>query len=429
MFSGTPASQLNALLRDPSVTAVKVSAPRLDVEEPIRISKPNLRLDLGTAELMAPANGARFLVRVERASGAVLDGGAFVGGQWGALVNEAADVTLRGGRYKGLRHGGIVLTHAAGAVLGRSRFEGLGGAAVLLHGDTVGASVIDNEIIGNLGASNWHAGIVVSDRNAAVAEDPHRLLGPDRHWAIEQPIHQRLHPPRRNLLAFNRIALKASSGIYSDGGIQTVMFHNVIEGNSKEGVCLDNGKRCGKTDAQLKLDFVDGMGGCRTAARAKTPGISLDNALYNIVYANQVDRNHGGGIKMVRTGFFNIVGMNLLTGNNEGANERFHFFGIELGAAPADASASDLDFTPSRGNIVFANTIRGPHYAGIFYGPGSTLNDAFDNSIFGATAWAMEQVRVQSNASLNNLINLPSRNIDSGLDLRLVELAKGRNDR
>ena len=444
VFTGTRASELNALLRDPAVRAVKVSSATLEVDEPVRLQREKFWLDLGGAELRAAGGSPRFLLRVEHAAGALVSGGAFVGGQWGVLVDGSRDVTLRGGRYEGLQQGGVVLNDAPGVVLARASLTRLGGAAVLLHGDTVGGVVIGNEIVGNLGPSNWQAGIVISDRNGAVADDPRNLLNPDGYWAREQPMRTRLHPPRRNVLAGNRVALNASSGIYSDGGVESVIFDNLVEGNSKEGVCLDNGstanvlamnvvrangKRWGKTDAELRLDFVEGAGRLPDgSSAAKTPGVSLDNALYNIVYANQIERNYGGGVKMVRTSFFNTVGLNVIVDNNEGTNEHGHFFGVELGAAKADAAAADLDFTPCRGNIVFGNTIRGAHYAGIFFGAGSTGNDAFDNTVFGATAWALEQVHVQQNASLNNLTNLPSRNIDAGLDANLLNVTKGRYD-
>src|SRR3954452_16350687 len=120
------------------------------------------------------------------------------------------------------------------------------------------------------------------------------------------------------------------------------------------------------------------------SAKAKTPAISIDNGIYNVVYAKQIDGNFGGGVKLVRTAFFNVVGLNVVTDDNAGASDRFHFFGIELGAARADIAVGDLDFAPSRGNIVFGNVVRGPHYAGIFFGDGSTDNDVFDNTIFGA---------------------------------------------
>jgi parallel beta-helix repeat protein len=47
--------------------------------------------------------------------------------------------------------------------------------------------------------------------------------------------------PRRNLVAFNRIATNASSGVYIDGAVENVLFDNLIEANSKEGICLDYG--------------------------------------------------------------------------------------------------------------------------------------------------------------------------------------------
>ena len=134
----------------------------------------------------------------------------------------------------------------------------------------------------------------------------------------------------------------------------------------------------------------------------------------------------GGGVKLVRAAWSNLIGLNTVTDNNEGASDRFHFFGIELGAAKADAPSAELDFAPSRGNIVFGNTVRGNHYAGLFFGEGSTQNDAFDNTIFGARAWAIEQPLPQANATLNNLTNLPSRHIGAGLDARLLELSKGQ---
>ena len=444
LFAGTRASELNVLLRDPAIRAVKVTSATLAVDEPVRLRQANFWLDLGGTELRAANDGPRFLLRVENASGVLVNGGAFVGGQWGVLVNDSREVTLRGGRYDGLQHGGVVLNNAPGAVLADASLTRIGGAAVLIHGDTAGGVLLGNRIVGNLGPSNWHAGIVISDRNGAVADDPRSILDADQYWVREQPMRARLHPPRRNVLAFNDIALNAASGIYSDGGVESVIFDNTVEGNSKEGICLDNGstanvlamnlvrsngKRWGKTDAELRLDFVDGMGRLPDgSSAAKTPGISLDNALYNIVYANQIERNYGGGVKMVRTSYFNLVGLNVIVDNNEGANERSHYFGIELGAARADAAASDLDFTPCQGNLIFGNTIRGTHYAGIFFGPGSTENDVFDNTIFGATAWALEQVRSQPNSSLNNLTNLPSRNIDAGLDANLLNLTKGRWD-
>ena len=444
IFNGTRASELNVLLRDPAVQGVTVASAELVVDESILLRRAKFWLDLDGALLRSAKDTPRFLMRIENAPQTMVHGGVFINGDWGVLVEGSRDVTLVGGRYEGLRGGGVVLDNAPGAVLARASLTRNGEAAVLIHGDTVGGALLDNEIIGNLGPSNWHAGIVISDRNGAVADDPRVILNADRYGVREQPMPTRLHPPRRNVLAFNRVAFNASSGVYSDGGVESVIFDNNIEGNAKEGVCLDNGstanvlamnlvrangKRWGKTDAELRMDFVDGVGRLPDgSSAAKTPGVSLDNSLYNIVYANQIERNYGGGVKMVRTAFFNIVGLNTIVDNNEGTNAHYHFFGIELGAAKADVAVSDLDFTPCRGNLIFGNIVRGTHYAGIFFGPGSTDNDIFDNAIFGATNWAMEQVRPQPNTSLNNLTNLPLRNISAGLDASLLQSTKGQMD-
>jgi hypothetical protein len=446
LFGGQRVSQLNALLRDKRIDAIRVTSERLEVDEPLLIRRPKVWLDLGRAELRAARSMApeRFLARIENATGATLEGGAFLSGAWGLLVNDSRDVTVKGTRFDGLQRGGVVATDAAGLVLSRLVLQRLGAAPVLLHGATVDSAVLDNQIVQNHGVSNWNAGIVLSDREAAVTQDPDSLLRDDRFGIKEQRIDKRLRTPRRNLIAFNRVTHNLSSGIYSDGGLQNVFFDNLLEGNAKEGLCLDNGsaanvvamnvirlngKRWGMSDAALKLDFVHRSGRLADgSSAAKTPALSIDNAVHNIVYANQIDRNYGGGVKMVRTAFFNLIGLNVITDNNLGASDKFHFFGIELGSAVADTHTLDLDYTPSRGNMVFGNVIRGSHYAGIFLGAGSTDNDVFDNTIFGATRWALEQARPQPNASLNNLSNLPSRNVHAGIDPRLMELTKGRYD-
>ena len=306
LFSGTRASELNVVLRDSVNRVVKVASSRLLIDEAIQVRRPGTWLDLGAAELQGVLSGPRFQLRIVGAHGATVSGGAFADGRWAVLVHGARDVTLRDGRFRAFAEGGVAFADAPGALLGRASLTRIGGAPVLVHGASERATLIDNDIIGNTGSSNWHAGIVITDRNEGVADDPGSLLGPDGYGVREQRIDSRLRGPRAVVVAFNRIAGNGSSGIYSDGAIGAVMVGNVIEGNAKEGICLDNGstanvvtrnlvrlngKRWGKTDAQLQLDFVLRNGRLADgSAAAKTPGISLDNALYNIVYANHVDR-------------------------------------------------------------------------------------------------------------------------------------------
>jgi parallel beta-helix repeat protein len=281
------------------------------------------------------------------------------------------------------------------------------------------------------------AAIVISDREVDLSERYSAIFGPDVYWVISQPMSLRSNPPRDNLIYRNRIAGNAASGIYVDGGVANVIAGNTVEGNAKEGICLDNGAtanvvsgnsvaqngmRWGESDSILEKDSIRAGGRLPDGSpAAKVPGISIDNAAYNIVFGNHVARNFGGGIKIVRTGFFNLIGMNTIFDNNRGSSDRFHFFGIELGSAKLDSPSDELDGAPSRGNIVFSNLIRGSHYAGVFFAAGSSLNDVFDNVILDAEKWALESVAPMPNSSLNNLTNLPSRNIGSGLSPALLD--------
>ncbi|MDP9170049.1 MAG: hypothetical protein M3N54_05500 [Acidobacteriota bacterium] len=93
---------------------------------------------------------------------------------------------------------------------------------------------------------------------------------------------------------------------------------------------------------------------------------------------------------------------------------------MELGAAQPDGGSIELDFTASRGNIVFSNTIRGNHYSGIFLAADSDQNDILNNVILDALSWALAAAKQMPNKSLDNLTDLPSRNIGSGLDPALI---------
>ncbi len=223
-----------------------------------------------------------------------------------------------------------------------------------------------DETLFDFGWSNWHAGIVLTDRNAEPADDATTLLRVDGILVKQAKITDRITIPHDNVIIRNQIIGNKTSGIYSDGGVRNVFVQNTIRDNSKEGMCMDNGstsnvvafnlfrgngKRWRMSDADLKRDFVGNYGRLPDGTSpAKLPGISMDNAAYNQVVFNQIDRNYGSGIKMVRTSFYNLIGMNTVTDNNEGANAHLHYFGILAGYAGADEAAWDLDFVPSRGN-------------------------------------------------------------------------------
>ena len=443
LFDGKSASALNQLLARHPSRPIRVASGELSMDAPLVIGGKGVDLDLGSARLVLKP-GAPYGIRIENADNVRLSGGLLTGAGWGVLVAGSRHVELLHMTLDSLTGGGVVVTGSDHVTIWGSQFHRLSAAPVMLHGNTHQSVVAANEITDNIGASNWHAGVVLSDRNADLRQDPTSLLNPDKFGVKEQPIPTRLEVPEDNVIALNHIAANLTSGIYSDGSVRNLIAENRIESNSKEGMCLDNGsaanvvaynffqgngKRWGKSDRELQQDFVANFGRLPDGSSpAKVPAISIDNAAYNQILFNEINRNYGGGIKMVRTAYYNLIGLNTLSDNNEGQNKQFHFFGIELGAATADTPVPDLDFTPARGHEIFSNLIRGTHYAGGFFAEGSDRNVLFDNTIFGATNWAMESVHRQPNTTFNNLTNLKSRNVGTGLDPNLIPLSKGEFD-
>lgn len=435
-FTGATASALNRVLAS-GASSIILTAPSLAVDQPIEIPS-RVTLDLQQT-LVTSATATPYMLRIDGASRVTVRGGQIAFGEAGILVNNSDSVRIEGVDLHDLTSDGIVVTGSQHVVVTGNRIHGVSGAAILLHRGTAYSVVEHNRAENNLGPSNMTAGIVLSDREVDLASNPLAIFGPDGYWVIAQPITSRLDPPHDNAIAYNDLFENASSGIYLDGAVRNAVVGNTMRGNTKEGLCLDNGAtanvvasnivqqngdRWGELDWVLAEDQI--LAGGRLAdgtAAEKAPGISLDNALYNIVFENNVTHNYGGGIKIVRTGFFNLIGLNTLFSDNDGSGPAFHFFGIELGAATGSDTA-ELDYTPSEGNLVFSNAIRGTHYSGIFFDAGSTQNNVFDNTIMDATNWALESVQVMTNYTLNNLTNLQSRNIGSGLDPSLLTVGQ-----
>jgi parallel beta-helix repeat protein len=205
----------------------------------------------------------------------------------------------------------------------------------------------------------------------------------------------------------NEVTGNNSSGIYSDSGYCNYYLENVLSNNDKEGICLDfgafgnylseniidgNGGRLRQTDADLEADYVLSYGRMEDGgSKAKLPGVSLDNAAYNILLKNTVRDNYGSGIKTVRSAYRNIIMENSIMDNNLGVNDIFHFFGIEMGfAEEPDMEVIGMDFTPDYENIICNNMIVGEHYAGIFLQEGTYGNDIYNNCVVSQGDWALE---------------------------------------
>ena len=422
-FDGTTASALNKFLSGGTVNNIRVTASALTVDEPILVNGDGITIDFGTAQITAQST-LPYMVRVEGAHNAAILGGSYLAGNSAILVNKSANVLIDHASMSGLIGDGVVLVNSSHVFVSNNQITGLNGPGIIVGAGTSLSSIVRNDVSSGGFGSNWTAGIVLSDRDVDLVNNPRILLfymnfGPDL-----EPIRNKLNPPRDCLIAWNRLVNNVSGGIYTDGATRMVIFANYIVGNAKEGICLDNGatanvvasnifqhngNRWGQTDRVLALDFSLARLPDGTAA-SKLPGVSMDNAMYNVVYGNNISHNYGDGIKTVRTSFFNVMAQNIIESDNDGANVAYRFFGIFLGAIYADAPAPDLDFTGSRGNLIFSNTIRGSHASGFYIQLGSEQNQIFENTIKDVELFAIESVLLMDNTFSNNLTDKPSQN-------------------
>lgn len=254
------------------------------------------------------------------------------------------------------------------------------------------------EVSGGSTSSNWSAGIVITSLSP-VSEYGIRDEFDSNYFFPINLSFKKDTIPFKNIIEASHIHDNQSSGIYIDGGNGNVLVGNYIVNNDKEGICLDffsvgnivdsnilskNGFRKFQSDNDLKNDFVLHFGRLSDgSAVSKLPNISIDNAAYNIIIRNSISDAAGDGIKIVRSGFRNIIGLNSIIDNNAGENSAFYFTGILLGSAGIDVEndTSGIDALPSIENIIFGNTIYGNHKIGVLIDHGCVYNDIYDNII------------------------------------------------
>lgn len=276
-----------------------------------------------------------------------------------------------------------------------SRFRGNKRGGIMIQEGSNHVYISHSEVSGGLSSSNWSAGIVITSLSP-MSEYGIRDEFDDNYFHPKVPF-KKDGVPFKNIVETSHVFNNQSSGIYVSGGNANVIVGNYLTNNDKEGICLDtysvsniveaniisgNGFRRLQSDDDLRHDAVLRFGKLANgSAASKLPNISLDNTAYNIIIRNTITGAAGDGVKIVRSGFRNIIGLNSITDNNVGKNSVFYFSGILLGSAGSDTTTSGLDLLPSIENIIFGNTIYGSHRLGILIDRNSTYNDIYDNVI------------------------------------------------
>lgn len=421
-FSGGSVSELNAFLREHTGETVRVIGAELAMDE--TLSVPDGAVLLGGGVRLIP--GEQRLdkaVELDNVTDCAVKGLVISGGcDYGIYVKNSSNFCLADNEISGVTYKGIVVMGTnEGLYLYNNYIHENHNGGIFLNGDISRGILESNRVINNEGSDNLMAGIVLCSVEIVDIDTAYNLCQDTLLCDI-------IRSPNHLVLLGNTVQENKSSGIYSHSGYCNYYIENDIFNNEKEGMCLDcgsfgnyvawnvirqNGGRNRMSDEDLEADFVLGLGRLEDGSSpAKLPGISLDNAAYNILYQNIISQNYGSGLKAVRSAYRNTVLCNEITDNNLGQSDLFHFFGVELSTdTNADEPVQGLDFTPCYENIIARNTISGPHYAGIFLGEGAFTNDIFDNTILGCTWWSMESLSGRWNSTLNNYSNVQSRGI------------------
>lgn len=421
-FTGATASELNAFLQEHTGVTVKVTASEILLDETILVPS-NVILDGNDCVIQGTAD-VTYAMLLEGVENVGIYNFHFMGGfGYGIYIIDSNYVLVHNNEITNAIYKALCVMDANSYVnLVNNSIHDNGNGAIFFNGEITNCILQGNAVYQNRGTRNLTAGIVFSSMQV---KDPYTAYNE----FLDEYLYDLLKTAHNNVLKDNLIQGNYSSGFYCDGGYMNYVIDNVIEENEKEGMCLDygsfgnyvsgntiqrNGDRNRQTDEDLEADFILGAGRLADgSSTAKLPGVSIDNSAYNIVYNNNVSDNSGSGIKMVRSGYRNLILSNVVAGNNKGKNDAFHGFGVELGhASTPDEPVIGLDFTADYENIVARNVITGAHYSGIFMGEDNYCNDLIDNVIMDCEAFSVENFSAYYNSAVGNCTNVPTLNME-----------------
>lgn len=416
-FNGSTASELNAVIATSDSAYITIESDKIILDETINL-KSDIGINASKTEFVPGSMVIDKAVMAEDCDNISLDYFKLENGgyNYALYIIRTNNFSIKGctfskSTYKGL----VVMGTCTNFVMLDNNVTYNGNGGVFLNGNISNGIIKNNDIEENYGTRNLTAGMVMT---SMTIDDYYTAYNEFK----DEHLYDLLDTPHDIVLYQNRVQRNNSSGVYSDGAYNIYIIENIIYKNEKEGMCLDygtfgayvhnnvvrqNGGRFRQTDEDLEADFVTSFGRLEDGSSpAKLPGISIDNSAYNIILNNNVNQNYGSGIKSVRSAYRNVIMENTVSDNNYGENEKFHFFGIEIGhASTPDEPVIGLDFTASYENIVCRNVVTGPDYAGVFLEIESYCNDVFDNVIMGSEKFAIECHSTLFNSIVNNTLN------------------------
>ena len=289
------------------------------------------------------------------------------------------------------RIGGLTVSHARGygltllrcqtGMVHDSGFFACLASGINIVGQCRELHIRQCRITGSRGPYNWDAGINCMHCSQAVTL---QHVPEESHEALD--LRDKLDTPHCVWIEACEISHCRAQGIYLEGGAQLLIEDCSIHDNNKEGICFDwgtalsylrccqlvrNGERAEYDDQTCAIDFLPTQFRDRNGRHyCQLPGVSIDNGYSNTIERNLISANYGGGIKLVRSAFeniiqFNILGANLnklsLANGSSLAANPYHPSELKiLNMGPGDqqefkSESALLDFLPPRGNRIRQN--------------------------------------------------------------------------
>lgn len=429
IFSGTTSEELQKVIDNNPNTIIELDTKQIELHNTIYLKDNTIINGNGTKFF---ADNIRYGFTGESISNVFINNINIQGNiEYGMYFVDCTNIKVANSKINGMLQKSIcIIGTTTGFSITNNEMCNNQAGGIYIAGNVSNGIIELNDIRNNGGTSNWMAGIVITN---VLSNDKYNIwetFDEAHHFPYKENLYAQLNCPNQLIIRDNQVMYNNASGIYSDGAYLCYILNNTVYQNDKEGICLDygtigfylkenvfkaNGRRIRQSDEDLRMDFVLDAGRMDdSSAKSKLPGVSLDNTAYNILENNIVVNNYGGGIKMVRTTVRTLVMENIIRDNNMGQNDNFHFFGIELGAAPAGSESIAMDFTSDFENIICRNSITGNHYSGVFIGEGCYVNDVFDNVIMEPQMFAIEAISKKFNSIINNISNMEIRNENLG---------------
>ena len=378
-FDGKLASDLNAFVAKNQGKTVSVTTDNLIVDEPV-ILGPHTRLVTAKTRLSSADSDRAFEIINSTdvlLEGFTVDDPAF---DCPIFVQDSTDFAIRNVEIRDCSGRAIALMGGcSGFEISGSTLSGCGCGALFVNGECSEGLIARNKLTRNQGSSNSAAALVLGSFKPDGPNTTKIVFWEPNQYDITAS-------PHDIVVEDCEMSQNMSQGAYCHAAYSCYFDNVTMVANRKEGMCMDYasfGNYVGHTSVLYNGDRVGLVDG--TPEYNKLPGISLDNAAYNVFDSNLIAGNSGTGLKAVRSSWRNIVVGNEIYDNDRGKSRQAHFFGVEWACdlVPDRPGAQGLDFAPCYENITAKNQICGPHSASIFLGAHSWGNGIIDNVVAG----------------------------------------------